>query len=156
MAYTADFVVNANKLNTDDPVLVLMDIEHPFIDDTIRLINDNMDIVSLSNRYLSMPFDIKRQSDVQNELPRITVVIQNVGRSIVKWIDSSGGGRNAKIKIKLVRRSTPDIIEETLELAVATVTITTETILLNLIIQNNLNKRSCRLTFDVYRALGLF
>ena len=154
--YSNDFIVNVNKFNSDDPLLVLLEITHPFISDTIRLVNDNKDLVSNSHNYLAMPFKIDRQSDVQNELPKITLTVQNVGRSLIKWIDSSGGGRDAVIKLLLVRRSTPNLIEESLDLGIASVNVSTRAVIFNLNIQNNLSKRSCRLIYDVERAYGLF
>ena len=154
--YSNDFIVNVNKFNSDDPLLVLLEITHPFISDTIRLVNDNKDLVSNSHNYLAMPFKIDRQSDVQNELPKITLTVQNVGRSLIKWIDSSGDGRNAVIKLLLVRRSTPNLIEESLDLGIASVNVSTRAVIFNLNIQNNLAKRSCRLVYDVEGAYGLF
>ena len=56
-------------------------------------------MVSNGNNYISMPFNIVRQSDIQNELPKVTLTIQNIGRSLIKWVDSSGGGRDAVIKV---------------------------------------------------------
>ena len=82
MSYSNDFIVNVNSLHSDDPVLVLMDISHPFLSETVRLINDNQNMISEGNDYIAMPFEIKRQSDTQNELPKIILNIQNVGRSL--------------------------------------------------------------------------
>lgn len=156
MSYSSGFIVNVNKLNVDDPVLVLMEINHSFISGTIRLVNDNEDLISNGHNYVSMPFEAKRQSDVIGELPKIQIVIQNIGRNIVKWVDSSGGGKGAEIILKLVRRSAPDSIEESLKLGVDSANVTTENVSFNLIIQNNLSKRSCRLLYDVKRSYGLY
>lgn len=156
MSYSNDFKINVNKLNADESPLVLLEITHPFITDTIRLVNDNKDLLSNGNNYLHMSFGLKRQEDVQNELPKVILTIPNVGRSLVRWIDSSGGGRGASITVMLVRRSDPDTIEERLELGIESVSITTELVTFNLIIQNNLVKRSMKWIYDVKRAPGLF
>lgn len=156
MSYSNDFKINVNKLNADESPLVLLEITHPFITDTIRLVNDNKDLLSNGNNYLHMPFGLKRQEDVQNELPKVILTIPNVGRSLVRWIDSSGGGRGASITVMLARRSEPDTIEERLELGIESVSITTELVTFNLIIQNNLVKSAIKWIYDVKRAPGLF
>ena len=56
----------------------------------------------------------------------------------------------------LARRSTPNLIEETLNLGIDSITVTTETIVFNLVIQNNFIKRSVKWVFDTNRNPGLF
>ena len=156
MNYSDGLKINVNKLNADEMLLVLLEIEHPMVTDTIRLVSDNRDLVSNGENYLAMNFGIERQSDVQNELPMVTLSIPNVGRSLVKWIDSSGGGRDAKITLMITRRSTPNIIEESIVFGIQSVNITTKLISFSLIIQNNLNKRAMRFIYDTKRSPGLF
>ena len=56
----------------------------------------------------------------------------------------------------LARRSTPNTIEETLNLEIDRVVTTIQTIAIDLIIQNNLNKRSVKMIYDSKTASGLF
>lgn len=156
MPYSNEFKINVNRLNADEALLVLMEIEHPMITDVLRLVADNQDLISLTENYLAMPFKMERQSDIQGELPKIKLVIPNVGRTLTKWIDSSGGGRDAKITTKLVRRSSPDVIEETIVFGIQSININTENVTINLVIQNNLIKRSMRWIYDTVHAPGLF
>lgn len=156
MSYSSDFKINVNKLNANEALLVCLEISHPFISDTIRLVNDSKNLISNGNDYISMPFDVARQSDIQGELPRVSLKIPNVGKNLVKWIDSSGGGKDAVIRIKLIRRSNPNTSEETLTLGINNVSINTLEVVFNLIIQNNLTKQAVRYIFDKKRAIGLF
>ena len=156
MTYSNEFKVNVNKLNADEMLLVLLEITHPFLSEPVRLVRDNKDIVSNGETYLAMNFDLVRQSDVQGELPKVTLNIPNVGRTLVRWVDSSGGGRGATISVILLRRSNPDTVEERIELAVDSVNITTELVVFNLVLQNNLVKRAVKYTYDIKRAQGLF
>lgn len=156
MSYSSEFKINVNKLNADEAILVLLEITHPYLSEPLRLVNDNKDIVSMSNNYMAMPFDITRQDDIQGELPQISLKISNVGRSLVKWIDSSGGGRNSVISLKLVRRSSPDLIEENLVLGIQRITISTEIVSFSLIVQNNLVKRAMKYIYEIKRSPGLF
>lgn len=154
--YSNDLKINVNKLNADEMLLVLLEITHPYLSIPLRVVNDNQDIVSNGNNFLAMPFGLKRQDDIQGELPKVDLSISNVGRTITKWIDSSGGGRDAQISIILVRRSSPDLIEERLTLGIEKVSITTEVINFTLIVQNNLVKRAMKYTYDTKRTPGLF
>lgn len=156
MPYSDGFKINVNKLNADEALLVLLEIEHPMITGTLRMVADNVDLISLTENYLAMNFRMERQSDIQGELPKIKLIIPNIGRTLTKWIDSSNGGRDAKITTKLVRRSSPDLIEESIEFGVQSININTQNVTINLVIQNNLVKRSMKWVYDTVHAPGLF
>lgn len=153
--YSQSFKVNVNKLNADEALLSLVKIEHPFVSDPICLVNDNLEIDFLGERYIPMPFDIKKHDDVQGELPRVSLSVPNIGNSLMKWIDASGGGRNAKITVYLTRRTNP-IAEEKLSFGISSVSVTTQIISFNLVIQNNLIKRATRWVYDIKHSRGLF
>lgn len=156
MSFSPEFKINVNKLNADENLLILLVIEHPFLSNPIYLINDDKGIISETHSYIPMPFKIKRQNDVQGELPKVSLTIANVGRTLIRWVDSSGGGLNAVMTIKLARRSSPDLIEESIDLGIESVNVSTENVVFNLVVQNNLTKRSMRFTYDKVRAPGLF
>lgn len=155
MAYSDNLKINVNRLNATEALLVLLEIDHPFVSEPIRLVNDSQDFLFDGHNYIAMPFSVNRHSDVQGELPKTTLNIPNVGRSLVKWIDSSGGGRNASISVILARRSSV-MEEERINFGIGSVTINNEMVTFSLIIQNNLVKRSMRYVFDTKRAMGLF
>lgn len=156
MSFSSGFKINVNRLNATENLLILLQIEHPFLANTIYLINDNKNLISNTKDYLPMPFKLKRQNDVQGELPKVSLTIPNVGRSLVRWIDSSGGGTDAILTIKLARRSSPDLIEESIDLGIESINVTTETVVFNLVVQNNLTKKSMRFVYDKTRFPGLF
>lgn len=156
MSYSDEFKVNVNKLNAEEQILVLLEITHPFITDPVRIVNDSQKLISNTFTFHPMGFELKRQDDVQGELPKVSLTIPNVGRALVKWIDSSNGGMNAIVKIMLARRSTPNLIEESLSLGIEKVSINTEAVTFSLVVQNNLIKRAVKFTYSVERAPGLF
>lgn len=156
MAFSSGFKINVNKLNANEAVLVLLEITHPFLATPVRLVNDNKNLVSNGNDFIATSFTIKRQNDVQGELPSVALVIPNIGRSLVKWIDSTGGGKGASMKVMLARRSVPDVYEESLVLSIQRVTITTDAVSFSLIVQNDLVKKSVRFIYDLNRAPGIF
>lgn len=155
-SFSDDLKINVNKLNAEESPLVLIEINHPLITETIRLVHDNCDIISNGETYLAMGFEIKRQADVQGELPKVTLTMQNVGRSLVKWIDMSGGGKDAEIVAKIIRRSDPDNIEEAISMGVERVTVTTLIVTFHLVVYNNLIRRGIKLVYNNTTAPGLF
>lgn len=154
--FSDNLKINVNKLNANESPLVLIEINHPLIPDTIRLVHDNCNVVSNGNTYVAMGFTIKRQADVQGELPKVTLTMQNVGRSLVKWIDMSGGGKDAEITAKIIRRSDPDTIEESIPMGVERITVTTLIITFHLVVYNNLVRRGIKLVYNNLTAPGLF
>lgn len=156
MSYTNEFKINVNKLNTEEMILILLEISHPTLESPIRLVADNQDFLFDGNNYLAMNFAFSRQQDIQGELPKATLTIQNVGRSLVKWIDASGGGRGANVRVILARRSAPTVTEEYIDFSIGSTAVTSQTIAISLIIQNNLVKRTMKYVYDTKRAIGLF
>lgn len=156
MNYSQEFKINVNKLHADEALLILLEIDHPFISDTIRLVSDNQDLISNGENYIKTSFRITRQSDVQGELPRIQLTVPNIGRELVRWIDTSGGGKGASMTVKLVRRSSPNLIEESIKLDITSTTIDSQSVVFNLVVQNNLNKRATRFVFDKVKSPGIF
>lgn len=156
MSFTNEFKINVNKLNTEEMILILLEISHPSLEDPIRIVADNKDFLFNGNNYLAMNFKFTRQQDVQGELPKALLTIENVGRSLVKWVDASGGGRGATFRVILARRSAPTITEEYIDFSVGSTSVNNESIAINLVIQNNLVKRTMKYVYDTKRAIGLF
>jgi len=155
MAFSPGFKINVNKLNADEALLVLLRIDHPMFSEPVRLVLDSIDFMFNGFNYIHMPFKITRQNDVQGELPKVRLEITNVGRSLVKWVDSSGGGRDAELTVVLARRSS-NIVEESIKFRIGTVNVNSDTIIFNLLIQNNLTKRAIKWIYDQNHSPGLF
>ena len=155
MSYSEGFKINVNKLSSEESLVSLVEIDHPFLTDPVRLINDSRELEFLGERFIPMPFMLERQDDVQGELPKVMLTVSNVGRELIKWVDASNGGRDAKVTIYLTRRSNP-VMEEKLVFQVGNINVTTEQVSFTLLIQNNLVKRSVRWEYDQVKAKGLF
>lgn len=156
MNYSDGLKINVNRLNAIEKLLILLEISHPFLNTPVRLVNDSSDLLSNGENFIAMPFRVRRQDDIQGELPKVTLTVSNIGRTLVKWIDSTGGGKDAVVSVMLARRSNPDLIEERLDLAIESVNISTEVIVFNLVVQNNLTKRAIKYIYDAKRTPGLF
>ena len=148
--------INVNKLSANESPIVLIEIDHPMIPETIRLVHDNCDVISNGETYMAMSFELKRQADVQGELPKVSLTVQNVGRSLVKWIDMSGGGKGAQVTAKIIRRSDPDLVEESIPMGIERVTVTTLLVSFHLVVYNNLVRRGIKAVYNNITAPGLF
>ena len=109
-SYTAHFKERTGSTGGEEP-LYLMEIVHEDLAVPIRVVNDTQDLVHLGNTYTAYPFEISLPEDMSGQLPRAQLRIDNTGRELTQWIDSSLGGRGAQVTVKQVVRDTPDVIE---------------------------------------------
>jgi hypothetical protein len=80
----------------------------------------NADLVQLSSapfttyteEYLACAFHIQFPDDVSGSMPRVPISIDNIGRELTQWLETSQGGRDASVRIMQVMRDTPDVIEQ--------------------------------------------
>ena len=49
--------------------------------------------------------------DFENQLPKARLSVDNVGKELMYWIETSGGGNGSLITMSQVMRSRPDTIE---------------------------------------------
>lgn len=93
----------------DTPAVVLLTIEHPDLDATIRVTNNGADVVSNGDTYQQFPFDIELPGDGENE-PIARLRIANVDRTIGDAVDAIT--TPATVGIALVLTSDPDTLEK--------------------------------------------
>lgn len=85
---------------------ILLDIEHPDLDQPIRVTSDGADIVSNGATYLRYPFKIELPGDTP-DAPLAKLTIANVDRSIGAAIDQIT--TPPSVTITLVLASNPDM-----------------------------------------------
>lgn len=155
--FSEGFIENVNVLSADEQFKILLEISHVDLPEPLRLIDDNCDLVSNGDTYIAFPFKLNFFDDVNNELTKCSISVQNIGRELVKWIESSYGANNAQVDVKLVRRSNPDDIEISLPAFVTRTVVSTKTVNFDLIVaKNNFTQRGTRYVFDVRKAPGLY
>lgn len=110
-SYTAHFKEKTGSSTGQEP-LYLLEITHPDLAVPIRVVRDTQDLVSNGNTFTAMAFDIQMPDDVDKQLPRAPIQIDNVGRELVQWLEASNGGVGAQVRVMQVMRDTPDVIEE--------------------------------------------
>lgn len=94
-------------LEPDEVVIVLLTIEHPAIE-TIRVTNDNVDVTSNGNAFLSYPFEITLPPDAEDP-GAAQLVIGNVDRVITEALEKMDEPPTCTVQVVLA--STPNIIE---------------------------------------------
>lgn len=149
------FKINVNKFNSNEKLLALIKIKHPDLEIPLTLVDDNADIIFEEETYLSFPFRLKMNDQVEGQLPQASLIIPNVSGQITKWIDETMGAKDARVEIIITRRSTLTK-DYGVNFGVDRVTINNRMITISLSIQNNLIKRAVRWTYDRDHAPGLF
>ena len=108
--YSTHFKKRVNSIGGDAPSY-LLEITHPDLAQPVRICNDTQDIVSNGNTFTALAFRISLPDDIENQLPRAKISIDNVGRELTQWIDDSNGGRGAQVRVMQVMRDDPNTVE---------------------------------------------
>ena len=94
---------------TDQVWLVLLEIVHPDLPATLYFTSDNKGTVRGSNTYIPFPFDVALPADLEGQVPRVKLTIDNVDRRIVdvlRTLDSS-----PTVRLLVVLADTPAVVE---------------------------------------------
>ena len=136
--------------------LVLLEIDHSGLSEPIRVVGDTQDITVAGNLYVAFPFSISLPDDFDGRLPKATLTIDNVGRELTSWLESSGGGRGATCTIRLVMRSAPDVIEYEILMDLTNLSIDWQKVSGQLGYEDLLNRPAVQLQYRQDTAPGLF
>lgn len=109
-AYTSHFKERTGSSSGEEPVY-LVEISHPQLAQPIRVVRDNQDLVSNGNNYIAFAFEVGLPDDVEGQLPRAPIRMDNVGGELTAWLDASQGGRGSQVRIMQVMRDTPNVLE---------------------------------------------
>lgn len=106
------FVANLNRDAVCDPLILLMEINHPDLSTPVFIANNFEDVQSNGNNYVASYFDFEMPSSKNGEDSRGRLVIDNIGRQLTQWIEQSCGGRCGTVIFRLVVKSCPDEINK--------------------------------------------
>jgi hypothetical protein len=134
----------------------LLEITHSQLDVPIRVVNDNQDLVSNGNTFTAFAFQITIPDDQDKTLPRAQLAIDNVGRELVQWLELSGGGRGAQVRIMQVMRNAPDVIEYDITVDLISVTQNVQQITGQLGYEDLLNTPGLKATYRPENTPGVF
>ena len=103
---------------TDEVVVVLIELSHSTLADPIRVSSDNAELLpvaqvygTLSNgtEYVFFPFEFTMPDQSEDSPPRASLVIDNIDRSIVQAVREASGEPIA-VAVKVVIASDPDTV----------------------------------------------
>lgn len=95
--------------DTDDVLVILITIDHPDLEEPIRLCSNSVNVVSRGNVYVAYPFDLALAHDSDKQPPAARLTIDNVDRRIIAALRSLQS--TPMITFEIVRAATPDVVE---------------------------------------------
>jgi len=138
--YTDAFKSTLAEVNATESPLILIEIDHEALTQPVRVVNDMTDVTSNGDLYVAYPFKCVLPDDYENQLPKARIVIDNVGRDLMYWIETTGGGQNSSCTFKQILRSNPDIIEWQITMNLYNVQVTMESVTAELGFENLFSK----------------
>jgi hypothetical protein len=108
MPITDELKEEAFSQESDLP-LVLLTIAHASLAQSIRVVNNKVNITSNGNEFIGFPFEIVLPDASEDAPPQSKIRINNVSREIGQAIRSIT--TPPAVTIQVVRQDTPDIIE---------------------------------------------
>ena len=154
--YSDTFKEVANSTGAAEAPLLLLEITHADLSQPIRVVNDNQDLVSNGDTYIAMAFRARLPDDLEQGLPRATLAIDNVGRLLTDWIESSGGGQGAQVRMMQVLRSDPDTIEFDITMDLSNVSMNMTEVVGTLGFEDLLNRPGVPLSYRPDTTPGIF
>ncbi len=154
--YSAQFKSTLNSVSATESPLVLLEITHPALSQAVRVVNDNLDLTSNGNLFIAAPFECVLPDDMENQLPKAKLAIDNIGRDLVYWLETSGGGEGAKVRFMQVMRSRPNSIEWETTMNLSNVQITMTKVTADLGFENIFSKPAVRIQYRPDNSAGMF
>lgn len=143
-------------VSSSDVAVVLLEITHPDMPEAARVVRDTQNLTSQGNVFVAAGFDFLLPDDRGSQAPRAEIVIDNVGRELMDWIEASQGGRGAEVRMMVVLRATPDVIEVDYRLGLASLKVDQAKVSGELGFGNLLDLPAVPVRYDPSTAPGLF
>ena len=150
--------MKANLIRTsgEEQPIILLEITNVLITGTIRLARSSRDIHSNGNDYVACWFECAIPDDQAEQLPRARLEVDNVGRSLTRWLEQLQGAPKTKVRFILIQESNPDFVEWDIQMDLVNLTVNRSKITGNLGFNDTLNERCVNILYRPYNAPGLF
>ena len=89
--------------------LVLLTLEHPGLDQPIRVTSDAVATTSNGHTFQPFPFEVTLPDDVEGRAPQAQLRIDNTSQEIIALL--RGLTTPPSLTIQIVRSATPDVVE---------------------------------------------
>lgn len=154
--FTDTLKANLIRTSVNESPIVLIEISNPLLTNPIRLVRDNKDVVSNGITYTACMFDVALPSEQEKEMPKATIAIDNVSRTLTRFFEQLQGGPDTSVRFIQILRSDPDVLEYDITLDLVNVTISPLRVTGTLSFDNLANKQSVTRIYNNVTAPGLF
>lgn len=154
--YSAAYKSTLAEVNAPEAPLILLEIDHPDLSAPVRVVNDMQDVTSNGNLYVAFPFRCVLPDDFEGQLPKARLSIDNVGRDLMYWIETTGGGQGSSATFKQIMRSRPDDIEWSIQMSLFNVNVTMQEVSAELGFENLFGKPAISMKYTPSTSPGLF
>lgn len=156
MNYSAKARRNLLATSADEPFLVALEIIHPDLAVPVRVVNNTESVTIQGNEFIACPFQLTLPEDVDRQVPKAKLSVDNIGRELTQWLEVSGGGKGAKCRILQVVPSSPDIIEYDMTLDLTGLSIDNMAVSGDLGFQETLNQSAVAIRYDPISSPALW
>lgn len=154
--YSSQYKSTLAKVSSEEAPLVLLEITHPSLSIPVRVVNDMQDVMSNGSLFLACPFRFVPPDDYENQLPKARLAIDNVGRDLMYWIETTSGGQGSAVRAMNIMRSRPDQIEWSISMNLYNVQVTMKEVTAELGFDNLFAKPAVARQFRPDNSPGLF
>lgn len=109
--YSSEYKSTLAQTSASEAPLLLLEINHPALPQPVRVVQDNQDVVCQGATFTACPFRCELPDDFEGQTPRARLAIDNVGRELMYWVETSAGGQGSAVTFRQVMRSRPDWVE---------------------------------------------
>ena len=150
--------LDAFSLSGRQPTYAI-EIAHPDVTDNIRVIADTQDAEIEGNTYTALAFRARLPQQREGEVLAASVEVDNIGREMTQWVEASGGGRGATMRVMEVgfdTSGTAEIVWEVSGLDVGQAQLTNESFSISLTDISAAQSNAVKLRHDASESPGLF
>lgn len=154
--YSPQYKSTLGAVNAPEAPLIMLEINHADLSQPVRVINDTQDLTSNGNLFIACPFRCVLPDDYENQLPKAKLAVDNIGRELVYWIETSNGGEGSTVRFMQVMRSRPDLIEWEITMALTNVHVTMLEVSGMLGFENLFSRPAVHMSYRPENSPGLF
>lgn len=103
--WSAAGILEKNKLASDSPFLILIQMDVDGIDEPIRLVRNNEDITWNGQLWQRFPIDFDKISEDGKEIPSVALKMSNVQGMIQAYVQQYKGFCDCPVKLMIVHAS---------------------------------------------------
>lgn len=155
-AYSSAYKSTLAAVSSPEAPLILLEIDHADLGSPVRVVNDNSNLTSNGDIYVALPFRSELPDDFDGQSPRARLAVDNIGRELMSWIETSGGGNGSTCRFMQVMRSRPDTVEWEITMNLYNVRCSFMEVSGELGFDNTFARAACALAYTPAVAPGIF